>query len=112
MSNHEVISKFQAHLKALYQRAIDADQKLDALGQQGLSQFSAIIKDPSLFKTQADRFQPYIFELAEKVSQLETDLSASQVNLVLRCMQELTQLLEQFKATTQAPSKAKAPTSL
>ena len=104
MSNPDLMTKLQAHLKALYQRAIDADQQLDALKQQGYGQFSAILDKPMLFSTKADRFQPYVFELAEKVSRLEEEIKTDHLRLTLHGMQEITSLLEQFKTSIQAQS--------
>tara|TARA_B100001094_G_C18192076_1_gene807976 strand:- start:1320 stop:1667 length:348 start_codon:yes stop_codon:yes gene_type:complete len=106
VKNHDLIAKLQAHLKLLYQRAIDADQQLEGLHQQGHGKFSAILNQPTLFSTQADRFQPYVFELAEKVSQLEKEMHQDQINLILRCMQELTLLLEQFKSMARTQAQA------
>ena len=106
MNTHKLIEKLQAHLKALYQRAIDADQQLEGFNKQGYGKFSTIMNDTTLFTTQSDRFQPYVFELAEKVSQLDKGIDEDQVKLILRCMQELTLLLERFESMTHTQAKA------
>ena len=86
----------------LYQRAIDADKALDAFSKNGQGKFESVFKASAHFKISANRFQPYVLEVAEKLSRLEASFDTAEVAPILHQMQLLTETLEAFKASTQS----------
>lgn len=60
-----VHDQLQETIQTLYRKAVDADNKLNALQQNQQGKFSAIFADDSGFRTQSKRFTPYVQEITE-----------------------------------------------
>ncbi|WP_137165801.1 primosomal replication protein PriC [Salinimonas lutimaris] len=60
-----VHDQLQETIQTLYRKAVDADNKLNALQQNQQGKFSAIFADGSGFRTQSKRFTPYVQEITE-----------------------------------------------
>ncbi len=73
MSFDTVIEQYRQSLQAAYRQAVDADALLDGLQQDGKGKFSAIFRDDAGFETQANRFVPYVQELADALSRFEAE---------------------------------------
>lgn len=67
-----VVEKLKENLQIIYRKAIDADEKLNVLHQQGKGQFKTIFEANSGFKVSSKRFKPYVDELMEEVAALES----------------------------------------
>lgn len=96
-------SQLKDHLQNQYRQVIDADQRLDAIVQEGHGKFTAITEDP-VFNTRARRFRPYWNEIAEQVAAL--DFSESEDTLqpklarIVNQLALLSQLVTAFKEKT------------
>ncbi len=73
----KIIEAIRENLALAYQKAIDCDAMLEQLKEQGHGQFSAIFSDG--FNTKADRFLPYVEEVAASFYPI-TQLSVNQQN--------------------------------
>ncbi|WP_218352334.1 hypothetical protein [Alteromonas lipotrueiana] len=97
-----VHQQLQDTIQTLYRKAVDADNKLDALQQAKQGKFSAIFATDSGFRTQAKRFTPYVQEIAEDWQALK-ELDEQQMKAALVPLVEKIQLalktLDQFKQT-------------
>lgn len=106
----KIILGLQENLKLLNQKAIDADQLLDEFAKQGKGKFQAVINDQALFKAQAKRFQPYVYEVAENVANVEqADMQKASVQaslqLILRQMECLFTTLQALQNSLKAKQK-------
>ncbi|MDF0534735.1 prephenate dehydrogenase [Shewanella sp. A32] len=95
----KVIAQLKTNLQLAYRQAVDADNGLDQLQQQGHAKFAQIFTDEQGFSTSSTRFLPYVQELAEAVAELEEDKAPSQDDLehVVKQLAILLQTLSLFK---------------
>ena len=63
--------KLVENLQLIYRKAIDADEQLNKLQQQGKGSFSHVFADDVGFQIKSKRFKPYVEELAQDVASLE-----------------------------------------
>ena len=61
------INSLENNLKELYRKAMDADSQLNELKKQGHAKFETVFKDSQLFTAKADKFMPYLEEVAEQI---------------------------------------------
>ncbi|WP_406664498.1 hypothetical protein [Gallaecimonas sp. GXIMD1310] len=93
-----LIDHLRASLKTAYQQALDADRQLDALASENLAQFDAVLKPGQGFDTEANRFKPYVEELAQQLLTLEKeDDIAPALAEVTKQLQLLLHTLARFK---------------
>ncbi|MCL1075865.1 prephenate dehydrogenase [Shewanella dokdonensis] len=95
----KVIAQLKANLQTAYRQAVDADNSLDQLKQQGHAKFAKIFTDDQGFTTSSNRFLPYVQELAELVAKLEQDKAPAQQQLehLVKQLAILLQTLARFK---------------
>lgn len=102
MSVEQLIEQLQTHLKAMYQRAIDADTKLDHLKKNDQGKFKTLFKEDSGFETNSNRFMPYIEEIALRLESLKNEKeSYIELKKVAELMALLGQTLENFRLSLQ-----------
>ncbi len=94
-----VIEKLNDNLKIVYRQALDADNKLDELQQQGHGKFKALFTEEAGFSFEAKRFKPYVLDVAADVEGLSKaeKIDEQQLALVVKKLQSLLQLLATFK---------------
>lgn len=66
-----LINSLEENLKDLYRKAIDADDKINHLKKQGHGKFEAIFNKEQGFKTSANKFMPYLEEVAENILKIK-----------------------------------------
>lgn len=102
-----VLDKLKDNLQIVYRKAIDADNALNQLQQQGKGKFATIFAENSPFTTRAKRFEPYVQEVAsnmdtfiandfEKIDRSDVE---PQLTLIVRQIEALLATLTQFKTT-------------
>ncbi|MBY5992268.1 prephenate dehydrogenase [Ferrimonas balearica] len=101
MSFDTVIEQYRNSLQTAYRQAVDADAMLDAMQQEGQAKFSAIFREDAGFTSQANRFGPYVQELAQALTQFEAAPDAEalpqmvqQLELLLTTLHQLRQQLK------------------
>ncbi|MBN7821486.1 hypothetical protein [Bowmanella yangjiangensis] len=96
-----ILDKLKDNMQILYRRALDADQTLAKLHQQGQGKFQQIFADDAGFKVQSKRFGPYVEELAKDIVTLEglTGSSSfeSELAVVVKKMEQLFNTLSGLK---------------
>ncbi len=95
-----VHQQLQDTIQTLYRKAVDADNKLDALQQAQQGKFVAIFTADSGFRTESKRFTPYVQEVTEDWQALkELDEEAMKAALVplVEKIQLMLKTLDQFK---------------
>lgn len=63
--------KLKENVQLIYRKAIDADNLLTSLQQQGKGSFTHVFADDAGFTVKSKRFGPYVEELAKEVAALE-----------------------------------------
>jgi len=84
--------QLQETIQILYRKAVDADNKLNALQQNQQGKFSAIFAEDSGFRTQSKRFTPYVQEVTEDWQVLK-ELDEEQAKAVLPGLVQKIQLI-------------------
>ncbi|MFQ6371573.1 prephenate dehydrogenase [Shewanella sp. YIC-542] len=104
MTYAKVIAQLKTNLQTAYRQAVDADNSLDQLQQQGHAKFAKIFTDEQGFTTSSTRFLPYVQELADIVARLEEETSPSQEQLehLVKQLAILLQTLARFKVQNKA----------
>lgn len=75
----KLINSLEENLKDLYRKAIDADEKINQLKKQGQGKFEAIFNKQQGFNTSANKFMPYLEEVAESILVIkQSDTSVEQ----------------------------------
>lgn len=96
-----IIDKLKDNMQLLYRRALDADQTLARLQQQGQGKFQQIFPDDAGFQVQSKRFGPYVEELAKDIVALETQSDSpsfeQQLAMVVKKMEQLFSTLSGLK---------------
>lgn len=99
-----LLQQLDENLKELYRKAVDADQYLETLQQQGQAKYQNIFVADGSFTTQSNRFMPYLSETAEQIAairhsqQFNTATLArivKQLELLHRTLAEFRQLLKE-----------------
>lgn len=95
-----VLESLAENVQLIYRKAIDADQSLASLQQQGKGKFNNVFADEAGFSVSSKRFMPYVEELARDVTQLN---GTSQQHLeqslpeIVRKIELLLTTLERFQ---------------
>ena len=98
-----VEEKLQQHLQVLYRQTVDADSYLDDLRQQGKAKFQEVFADATVFKTNSNRFQPYLTEVTDNVKQWQQDKEdEALLQTIVQQLQLLTETLARLKQIRQA----------
>lgn len=110
-----VVEKLTGNLKSLYPLAQRADEELDILRKQNKGKFVAIFQTDSPFSAEADRFLPYMVEVANELGALLTVDDAVYVTKLQSLMQKvqlLNSVLVQFHALAdeEQPQSTGTPT--
>lgn len=96
-----ILDKLKDNMQVIYRRALDADQSLAKLHQQGQGKFQQVFADDAGFEVQSKRFGPYVEELARDIVNLEaqanTEAFEPQLANVVRKMELLFSTLAGFK---------------
>ncbi len=102
-----VLDKLKDNLQLVYRKAIDADNALNQLQQQGKGKFATIFAENSPFTTRAKRFEPYVQEVAGNMDtfiandfeNVDLNIIEPQLTLIVQQIEALLATLTQFKAT-------------
>ena len=95
-----IIEKLSENLQLIYRKAIDADDAIGQLRNDGKGKFTAIFSTDSGFNHQGKFFKPYVEELAEDIKQLsELNEHEQKVALakIVKKMELLLSTLGQFQ---------------
>lgn len=96
-----VLEKLNENLQVLYRKALDADNALDQLSSQGKAKHKAIFPADAGFEVSSERFAPYIAELSNDITDLQTLTETQEKNdalsAVVKKMESLFVTLAQFK---------------
>ena len=88
-------------MQEIYRKALDADTRLDQLKSQGHGKFTSIFNQQTLFSIDANRFMPYVAEIADDIDRYKTSPEdESQLPPLLKKMEQLLTVLAQFKNIT------------
>ncbi|MFC3121184.1 hypothetical protein [Agaribacter flavus] len=69
---NNLLEALNTNLEQAYRKAVDADNSLNALQQDGKGKFTTIFGDDTPFTTRSKRFISYVQELAEDIQALKT----------------------------------------
>ncbi|WP_017443691.1 hypothetical protein [Gayadomonas joobiniege] len=94
-----LVESIRENLAQAHRRALDCDAYLDALKEQGHGQFSCIFKEG--FNVQADRFMPYVEDVAKDFYEVTQLRQAQLENLDQQKLSSIVARLELI-FTTQA----------
>ncbi|MBY6187683.1 hypothetical protein KUV89_13765 [Marinobacter hydrocarbonoclasticus] len=97
MSFDTVIEQYRQSLQVAYRQSVDADALLDGLQQDGKGKFNAIFREDAGFQTQANRFGPYVQELADSLSQFEAAPNAEALPQMVKQLELLLTTLAQLR---------------
>ncbi len=98
-----VIEKLTDTLKAFYPLAQRADEELEMLKKESKGQFSAIFQKDSPFSVEADRFLPYMIEVANDLAtmmKVDDNNYADHLKKLMRKIQLMHQVLHKFHTIT------------
>ncbi|WP_341502111.1 hypothetical protein [Gallaecimonas sp. GXIMD4217] len=90
----QLLNHLKDNLKVAYQKALDADARLDGLARENLAQFEAVLTKDAGFQVEAKRFKPYVEELAGDIAALEGAGEAAFLAGLQQATQKLKVLLE------------------
>ena len=99
-----IIDKINDNLQVLYRKAVDADKALEQLKGQGKGRHQAIFPETSGFSVKSARFTPYLTELSEQISDLQSHITQGEeeafktaLPALIKKIELLFITLEQFK---------------
>ncbi|WP_199610914.1 primosomal replication protein PriC [Flocculibacter collagenilyticus] len=103
----KIIEQLNENLKQLYRQAVDADNFIESMQQQGKGKFSAVFKQSNLFEGSSKYFKPYVAEVAADVSALEPaneldKLDQEKLAVIVKKLELLHSTLAQFKTVIKA----------
>uniref|UniRef100_E6XP33 Prephenate dehydrogenase n=1 Tax=Shewanella putrefaciens (strain 200) TaxID=399804 RepID=E6XP33_SHEP2 len=81
MPHTKVIEQLKENLQTAYRQAIDADAKLDELKKAGYGKFTSIFTADQGFIISSNRFLPYVQELVDDLTTLESQPTLDPVAL-------------------------------
>jgi primosomal protein N'' len=98
-----IINSLEENLKELYRKAIDADKTIDALKKQNKGKFGKIFKEDVGFTASANKFMPYLEEVAEQILALKESnktaaMQQSDLENIVKKLHLLHTTLAEFKA--------------
>ena len=99
----KVISALNDNLQSIYRKAVDADNFLEQAQSKGQGKFAAIFKGDSPFNITSKRFLPYVQEIADDISKLNTEdkeLLQTQLPEIVKKIELLLKTLLEFKQQT------------
>ncbi|GAA5191506.1 prephenate dehydrogenase [Ferrimonas gelatinilytica] len=101
MSFDTIIEQYRSSLQTAYRQAVDADSLLEQLQSEGQGKFATIFRDDAGFQSRANRFTPYVQELAERLQAFEQQPDpealpkmVKQLELLLTTLNQLRQKLK------------------
>ncbi|MCL1089182.1 prephenate dehydrogenase [Shewanella profunda] len=99
MPHTKVIEQLKENLQTAYRQAIDADAKLDELKKAGHGKFTSIFTLDQGFIISSNRFLPYVQELVDDLTTLESQPTLDPVALetYVRQLGILLKTLQVFK---------------
>jgi primosomal protein N'' len=95
-----IISSLEQNLKDLYRKAVDADNQINELKKQGHGKFQAIFKIDQGFTVSADKFMPYLEEVAEQILAIKNEQTTADLEDVVKKLHLLHVTLGEFKGVT------------
>ncbi len=99
---NSILPHLEQNIQEIYRKALDADAHLAQLKQQGMAKFTAIFDQNSLFKCTDRTFMPYVAELTQDIADFRDKADQAQLNIILKKMELLYQLLGTMKNITQS----------
>lgn len=99
MPHSKVIEQLKENLQTAYRQAIDADAKLDELKKAGHGKFTRIFTEDQGFIVSSNRFLPYVQELVDDLTKLQTEtkLDPAALEIYVRQLATLLKTLQAFK---------------
>ncbi|MGI2081741.1 prephenate dehydrogenase [Shewanella putrefaciens] len=99
MPHTKVIEQLKENLQTAYRQAIDADAKLDELKKAGYGKFTSIFTADQGFIISSNRFLPYVQELVDDLTTLESQptLDPAALETYVRQLGILLKTLQVFK---------------
>ncbi len=97
MSYQTIITELRNSLQTAYRQSLDADAVLEQLQQQGQGKFATIFPTEAKFKTQSNRFGPYVSELADRLVAFEQQPNTTALAQLVQQMEVLLTTLSHFR---------------
>lgn len=97
-----IIQKLSENLQLIYRKAIDADQVISQLRNDGKGKFSAIFPNEAGFEHKGKFFKPYVEEVAKAILQLNDlaeDAQKLSIAKIVKQMEQLLSTLGQFQSS-------------
>ncbi len=98
MSFDTIIEQYRSSLQTAYRQAVDADTLLEQLQKEGQGKFAAIFREDAGFRSRANRFTPYVQELAEQLQSFEQQPDPEALPTMVRQLELLLSTLAQLRA--------------
>lgn len=95
-----IIEKLAENLQLIYRKAIDADNVIAQLRNDGKGKFTAIFAEEAGFNHQGKFFKPYVEELAKEVLELKElarEQQKAQLGSIVKRIELLHSTLGQFQ---------------
>jgi len=94
-----LLAQLDENLKELYRKALDADEVLAELAQQGQAKHQSIFNEDAAFKVQSNRFMPYLAETAEQIAAIRQSQQFNTATLqrIVQQLQLLHKTLAEFR---------------
>ncbi|MCC2617917.1 hypothetical protein LJ739_16815 [Aestuariibacter halophilus] len=101
-----ILDKLAENLQHIYRQAIDADDALAKLAQQGHGKFQNVFAADAGFSVASKRFMPYVEEVAKQVAEL-SDADDKVLKAALPALVKKIELLHVTLANFKSSLKAK-----
>lgn len=88
-----IIQQLSENLQLIYRKAIDADQIIGQMRNDGKGKFSAIFPAQAGFEHQGKFFKPYVEEIAKIILELEQFDQATQKKTIAKIVKQMELLL-------------------
>jgi primosomal protein N'' len=97
-----IIEQLSENLQLIYRKAIDADQIISQLRNDGKGKYTAIFAADVGFEHHGKFFKPYVEELAKAIlllSELEPESQKKSIAKIVKKMEKLLATLSQFQSS-------------
>lgn len=97
MSYQTIIDHYRTSLQTAYRQAVDADTLLEQIQEQGHGKHQAVFRPDAGFRSQSNRFLPYVQELAEDLAKFEQAPEQAELARLVKQLETLLTTLAQLR---------------
>lgn len=97
-----ILPHLDQNLQEIYRQAIDVDNQIGQLKQQGMAKFASVFPTKNLFNCNDKIVMPYVEELAEDIVMFRASQDQNLLNTILKKMEMLHKVLGAFKNLTKS----------